>query len=237
MSYYTVRRDDSEIRVVICPKCPTHEKGVADVTKFNDVIPYKNDSYLLKLMQCNACKTYFTFYREDGLGEITKEQAMEALEKGRCDMREGGKDCHGHSFYIVFKSKPPTISDDKYSELLGYLKDKDGNYNDEDPLFKKAIDVIPTVNQLIRYRNFIRNIDFDSMKYLVGENRINDYFTDVDIVDKIKLEEPHPMFCFSHGGSEACEATNKQYGFTCPRCNAAQENACYETPSPNQEGK
>jgi len=56
-------------------------------------------------------------------------------------------------------------------------------------------------------------------------------------VSEIKLEEPHPMFCFSHGGSEACEAKNKQYSFTCPRCKAAQENACYETPSPNQKGK
>lgn len=42
MSYYSVRRDDDEIRVVICPKCSTRENKVADVTKFSEIIPYKH---------------------------------------------------------------------------------------------------------------------------------------------------------------------------------------------------
>ena len=29
---------------------------------------------------------------------------------------------------------------------------------------------------------------------------------------------------------------SKEY-FICPKCKAAKENACYECPSPNQEGK
>jgi hypothetical protein len=179
MSYYTVRRDDSEIRVVTCPKCSTNGKYVADVIKLTDVIPYKYDSYLLNLMQCNVCKTYFTFYREDGVIEITEDQAVKGLKNGHLDMMEDGKDCHGHSFYIIFKNKPQTISDKKYDELMGFSRDKDGNYNDEDKAFKKCVEVMPSINQLARYRNLIRNIDFDSMKYLVDESRINDYLTDV----------------------------------------------------------
>lgn len=177
MSYYTVIRDDSEIRVVICPKCSTPEHGIADVTKFNDIIPYKTDSYLLRLMQCNVCKTYFTFYREDGLSEITQEEATKALKKGRCDMRENGKDCHGHSFYIIFKNKPPTISMEKYDELMGFSKDKDGNYTEGDPKFTKMVTVLPPINQLVYYRNMIQNIDYGSMDYLnVNHGRIEDYF-------------------------------------------------------------
>lgn len=34
----------------------------------------------------------------------------------------------------------------------------------------------------------------------------------------IGTEHPHPMLCFQHGGSEACEAVNRQHGFTCPKC-------------------
>lgn len=50
-------------------------------------------------------------------------------------------------------------------------------------------------------------------------------------------EKPHPMLCFSHGGSGACEEVNKRHGFTCPKCKAAKENTCYECPLPNQEEK
>jgi hypothetical protein len=34
----------------------------------------------------------------------------------------------------------------------------------------------------------------------------------------IGTESPHPMLCFQHGGSEACEAENCKHGFTCPKC-------------------
>jgi len=34
----------------------------------------------------------------------------------------------------------------------------------------------------------------------------------------VGTEHPHPMLCFQHGGSEACEAENRKYGFTCPKC-------------------
>jgi hypothetical protein len=38
-------------------------------------------------------------------------------------------------------------------------------------------------------------------------------------------ESQHPMLCFQHGGSEACEAENKAYGFTCPKCDNETLNA------------
>ncbi len=31
-------------------------------------------------------------------------------------------------------------------------------------------------------------------------------------------EQPHAMYCAQHGGSAACELSNRKYGFTCPRC-------------------
>lgn len=34
---------------------------------------------------------------------------------------------------------------------------------------------------------------------------------------------PHPMLCFEHGGSGACEKHNKSNGFVCPTCEAAKE--------------
>ena len=220
MSHYTVRRDDAELRVVICPKCKQ-----SDVTKFQDVIPYKHDTYFLRLMQCNKCHTYFTFYREDGVKEIDESSAIKGVENGRIDMRPNGEDCHGHSFYVIFKSKPPTITHEEYDKLEGFLKDKDGNYCDRKENFGRWKECIPSINRLVRYREIINNIDFDGMSYLEKEE--NEWFE----------EKPHPMLCFSHGGSEACENINKQYGFICPKCKAAKENACYECPSPNQEGK
>jgi len=36
--------------------------------------------------------------------------------------------------------------------------------------------------------------------------------------DTFLPEHPHPMLCFQHGGSEACEAENRKHGFTCPVC-------------------
>ena len=42
----------------------------------------------------------------------------------------------------------------------------------------------------------------------------------------VGTESPHPMLCFQHGGSEACEAENHKHGFTCPKCsNAPRQTA------------
>lgn len=31
-------------------------------------------------------------------------------------------------------------------------------------------------------------------------------------------EDPHPMPCFQHGGSSACEELNAEHEMTCPKC-------------------
>lgn len=165
MSYYTVRRDDSEIRVVVCPKCRK-----ADITKTNEVIPYASDGYLMKLCQCNSCKSYFSFDREDGMKEITKEQTETALtKKWGCDMMPNGEDQHGHSYYILFKSRPPTISDERYDELLGFTE----THTERDKMFDKFLEKVPSVYKMIRYRDIINNIDFESMTYLDEKNKFN----------------------------------------------------------------
>jgi hypothetical protein len=169
MSYYTVCRDDSELRVVICPKCKQ-----PDVINSNEVVPYKVGNWLLRLMQCNQCKTYFTFYREDGIKEISEDTAKNGLEKGCCDMNKDGSDNHKHSFYVIFKNKPATMSIDEYNELCGFNEDNDENYCDENKHFSKWVDCIPSINQLVRYNKMVKNIDFESMKYLEDYN--NEWF-------------------------------------------------------------
>jgi len=40
----------------------------------------------------------------------------------------------------------------------------------------------------------------------------------VDQEELLPSEEPHPMLCFQHGGSSACEEANARNGLTCPKC-------------------
>lgn len=165
MSYYTVRRDDSELRIVTCPKCKN-----ADVIKTGLVVPYKAQGYLLRLMQCNQCQSYFSFYWEDGLKEITKEMAKEGLAKSRSDRQDNGKDCHGHSFYILFKKLPPNITQEEYDRLEGFEKDTNGNYIGKDLGFSKWKDALPPVNHLVRNKDILSAIDFDGMDYIKVED-------------------------------------------------------------------
>lgn len=47
---------------------------------------------------------------------------------------------------------------------------------------------------------------------------------------KVKVkEEPHPMLCFQHGGSSACEDSNEKYGFDCPKCVAFLNKVALES--------
>ena len=59
------------------------------------------------------------------------------------------------------------------------------------------------------------------------------------VVDTLKAlvgrgEFPHAYNCFQHGGSEACEKSNRRLGFKCPKCSAS--NAQNETRE-NRAGK
>jgi len=177
MSYYTVRRDDEEIRVVICPKCKK-----ADVIRTQKRIPYKIEGYLASLWQCESCKSYFSFYEEDGTEEITETQAENAMKKKYgIDMQKDGLDSHGHSFYILFKSKPPTMSEEKFDELMGFLQDEDGVYSMRNEEFKYCVDIMPSVDWIIDHRNFLDNIDFKNMSYLTKtKNKLSEYFDKKD---------------------------------------------------------
>jgi len=111
--YYSVDRDDSEIRLVICPKC-----GKSNITKTDQMIAFSYNNYPLKLCKCNACNTWFTFYREDGMREISKEEAKVAEKGKHFDIQEDGKDNHGHCYYVAFSDKPKTISPKEYEEKV-----------------------------------------------------------------------------------------------------------------------
>lgn len=43
-------------------------------------------------------------------------------------------------------------------------------------------------------------------------------------IARMHAETPHPMLCFDHGGSQACEVTNRAHGFNCPRCREQNDN-------------
>jgi hypothetical protein len=49
------------------------------------------------------------------------------------------------------------------------------------------------------------------------------------VVDTLKAlvgrgDFPHPYLCFACGGSAACEAMNRRYGYVCPKC--GYEHTC-----------
>ena len=117
--YYSVNRDDNELRVIICPKCKS-----ADITKTDEVIALAENNSALKLCKCNSkkCGSYFTFYREDGMRDISKQEAEQGVKDGHIDLQEKGKDkgkdSHGHCYYVAFTDKPKTISKKEYDALF-----------------------------------------------------------------------------------------------------------------------
>jgi len=149
--YYSVDRDDSELRVVICPKCKN-----PDVKNIKKRIPITGEDSPLSLYQCNKCKNYFAFYTEDGVRDISREEGVNGAKNGYADLidkgKDKGKDQHGHSYYISFKEKPPTISDKEYDEMLD--KDYDDFKRWKEKTFFKA-------NMLVENKDLISKIDFN----------------------------------------------------------------------------
>jgi hypothetical protein len=117
--YYSVNRDDSELRVVVCPKCKK-----ADITKTDEVIALAENNHPLKLCKCNSkkCGVYFAFYREDGMRDISKQEAEQGIKDEHIDLqeegKEKGKDSHGHCYYVAFTDKPKTISQKEYDAII-----------------------------------------------------------------------------------------------------------------------
>ena len=149
--HYSVNRDDSELRVVICPKCKK-----SDVKDLRKRVPIVGEDNPLWLYECNECKKYFSFYTEDGTREISKEEAIEGIKNKQIDLIEKGKDKgrdqHGHSYYIVFNEKPPTVSDKECDDM--FEKDYDEYKKWKERTFLKA-------NLLMKNKDLITKIDFD----------------------------------------------------------------------------
>jgi hypothetical protein len=66
-----------------------------------------------------------------------------------------------------------------------------------------------------RYEHNDRYLDWDSIDSIYVSRPL---LVLIDWNDEDEPEEPHPMLCFEHGGSEGCEAVNEEHGFTCPKC-------------------
>ena len=123
-------------------------------------------------MKCNKCGAYFSFYEEDGLRNVTKAVAKKALERGDCDMEADGRDQHGHSYYVIFKHKPPTIPTVEYYALRWPKDDKEYNNN----RFEKWLKGLPEVNDFIKYSEFYDNIDFARMQENYLKQQKNEWF-------------------------------------------------------------
>lgn len=154
--FFSVDRDDNELRVVVCPTC-----GGVDVKQTNQRCCIMYEGSALPLMSCK-CGAFFAFYGEDGKREISKQEAEEGKKNGEIDMQEDGKDEHGHCFYIPFKEKPPTISDKEWEEIQD-LPWEEGKRKKESRFL--------SANQLIRNKDSVTAIDWDVVEKYKKEMR------------------------------------------------------------------
>ena len=162
-AYYSINRDDSELRVLACPKCDSpnveHCKAKVRVTI---------EGYYGPLIRCLSCKTHFTFYPEDGKREIGKQEAERGMRDGDRDMRPDGKDSHGHGYYIPFTEKPPCIPDSTYERKMW----DENTPEEESEAFRKEMDGAITATQIMANLDLIRCIDFETIaKYKPGKKR------------------------------------------------------------------
>ena len=102
--YFSVDRDDSESRVIICPACLQN-----DLEKTNRKVDVRTDSKIKKLpvYKCNSCDVEFAFYPEDGVRELENSDEHQELVDGKpkkdlpIDLRDDGQDSHGHAPYVM----------------------------------------------------------------------------------------------------------------------------------------
>jgi hypothetical protein len=144
--HYTVRRDDSDLRVIVCPACRGH-----DVTELDERALVTYNAWPLCLMKCNGCGKHFAFYQEDGVKEISEEEAEVGVQAGEIDLQDDGMDDHGHCIYIVFSKKPPSISKKEYDKKF----DEGGDGFDK---WRKSL---LSANQIDKNRELIRSIQED----------------------------------------------------------------------------
>jgi hypothetical protein len=146
---------------------------------------------------------------EDGVKEIKKDVAEDGVRKGRTDMRPDGKDCHGHSFYIVFKNEPPSITQEEYNDLNGWKTDGQGNYVEEDKNFIKWVESLIPVNYIIRNKKLISAIDFDNMTYLTPDGATIAMYASYDAINGPVIVINDPVHLVQNPG-ELSDTTNDQ---------------------------
>lgn len=150
----SVNRDDNELRLVICPKCQSD-----DINPTDSIIALACDDSPLKLCQCKKCKAWFAFYREDGLRDVDKEEAKIGFEKELFDMQTKGSekfmDSHGHSYYVLFKEKPKTLS---RAEFERARFSDESTWDDWKDWGKKNL---IELNHIVRNKDIISKIDFN----------------------------------------------------------------------------
>lgn len=74
--------------------------------------------------------------------------------------------------------------------------------------YRKALEAVAVLVQFYDHQEPLKQI-----KYLVQQA----------LAPAAPQEKPHPMLCFQHGGSGACEDSNRHHGFICPKC---EETLC-----------
>ena len=107
--YYTVRRDDDQLRVVICPRC---RKSNIEKQKTHAKIMIQPKNKMSKRVwplwgfHClkKNCGVDFGVYPEDGFIEITKGESLCGIKEGKIDFKNG-RDQHDHCPYVHFDKK------------------------------------------------------------------------------------------------------------------------------------
>jgi len=150
---YSINRDDNDLRVVACPKCSS--VNIFD-TKLN--VELTTEGGMTPLFQCNKCKQFFSLFTEDGMPEITEKMAKQGLKDGNRDMQPDGHDEHEHGYYIPFKSKPPSISQNVYNNS------RFGDDPEKADKFKSKIEKMLSSNQIIQNQALLQSIDWDTIK-------------------------------------------------------------------------
>jgi hypothetical protein len=94
-THYTVRRDDSEIRLIICPACLEADIEKTDRKTKKGEGDGRNMQWTI--YECNKCGAEFAFYPEDGVSEIEEELTGDEY----VDLQDDGRDGHQHAPYIM----------------------------------------------------------------------------------------------------------------------------------------
>lgn len=152
--YFSINRDDNELRVLSCPKCSS-----PNVKYCKAKVKLTTEDYYTPLIECIECKAYFTFYPEDGKREISKQEAEQGIKDGHIDRQPTGKDQHGHGYYIPFSEKPPCIPDSTYEKKMW----NDKTPEEESEKFRNEMKRAISSSQIMDNIELLQCIDFKTI--------------------------------------------------------------------------